>query len=110
MHIFHWGNFNLITGDLNFKVAKENYKSLDHELCKTTWTQTTHAVGINSQIFGVLLSEMKIAIKPIDTIYCKLQSVHRAYTFLPSLALQRASFSDIDNVYWNHNIYDANSF
>ena len=111
-NIFHWGNFNLITGDLNFKVAKENYKSLDHELCKTTWTQCAHAISVNSRFYETLMNAMiNNPTKAGDMIHPMLQQRGcKAYTFLPSLALQRAGFSDIDNVYWDHNIYDANSF
>jgi GR25 family glycosyltransferase involved in LPS biosynthesis len=111
-NVFYKGTFRLITGDLNFKVAKENYKSLDYELCKTTWTQCAHAIAINSKFYDTLMTTMiNNSTMAGDMIHPMLQQQGcNAYTFLPSLALQRAGFSDIDNVFWDHNIYDANSF
>ena len=109
-NVFHQGKFNLITGDKNFKVTKENYKTLNHELCKTTWTQTTHAVAINSKFYDILMDSIrKNMTQPIDLQYCILQQAgYNAYTFLPSLALQRPSFSDIENVYVDYNKTQCN--
>jgi hypothetical protein len=109
-NLFETGNFNLITGDKNFKVTKENYKTLKHELCKTTWTQTTHAVAINSKFYNILIDSIrKNMTQPIDLQYCVLQQAgYNAYTFLPSLALQRPSFSDIENVYVDYNKTQCN--
>jgi GR25 family glycosyltransferase involved in LPS biosynthesis len=109
---FDIGRFNLITGDPNFVVNKESYKTLNHELSKTTWTQTTHAVAINSRFYNSLMYGISRNSRlPIDNIYCILQQEGcNAYTFLPSLALQRPSFSDIENRFWDHNIHNENSF
>ena len=92
-------NLPPITGDKNFQINRENYKMLDHELCKTTWTQCAHAMAINSKFYNTALSEIKKDSKtPIDMIYCLLQQKgFNTYTFLPSLAWQRRSFSDIEN-------------
>lgn len=112
-NMFEIGKFNLVTGDKDFVVKKENYKTLNHELCKTTWTQTTHAVAINSKFYPVLLNFIKSVncTLPIDRICCMLQqNGYNAYTFLPSLALQRPSFSDIENGFLDYNLNDANSF
>ena len=100
-NLFHKGSFNLITGDQNFNVTKENYKTLNYELCKTTWTQTTHAVGINSNFYEIILQSInQQPTLPIDLQYCILQQAgYNVYTFLPSLVLQRPSFSDIENVF-----------
>ena len=90
----------LITGNKKFTPTNENYKSLNYELCKTHWTQCAHALAINSKFYSVLLEEYtKNKINAIDTIHCMLQrdGFCNAYVFLPSLAMQRSSFSDIEN-------------
>jgi len=111
-NMFQWGKYNLITGDKNFKITKENYKTLNYELCKTTWTQTTHAVGINSKFYKILLESIdKNSTEPIDMQYCILQQAgYNAYTFIPSLVLQRPGFSDIENIYTDYNEDNLNSF
>jgi len=103
---FELGKFNLVTGDRSFKVTKENYRKLNHEICKTTWTQTTHAMAINSSHYRLLLSGLaRHSTVPIDRAYCYLQreGACNAYTFLPSLALQRPTISDIEGIYIDYN-------
>lgn len=97
-HILHVNGFNLITGDRNFKVTKENYKTLNYELCKTPCTYCAHALVINSKIYKRILDTIqKNPSQPIDNIYYIIQMEGcNAYTFLPSLAIQRPSFSDIE--------------
>lgn len=112
-NMFQKGKHTLVTGDINFKVTKENYKTLNHELCKTTWTQTTHAVAINSKYYNTLLQGIgRNSHLPIDNVYCILQQEDacNAYTFLPSLALQRPCFSDIENVFLDYSQNTNNSF
>jgi hypothetical protein len=110
--MFHQGKFNLITGDKDFKITKENYKTLNHELCKTTWTQCAHAIAINSKFYNLTLNEIsRSSNQPVDLIYCKLQqSGCYTYTFLPSLALQRAGFSNIENKFFDYNSFVDNNF
>lgn len=108
---FHQGEFKLVTGDPNMMVHKYNYRKLNHELCKTTWTQTTHAVSINNKAYGDVLDHIrKFNNKPIDDIFRIMQqSGYNAFTFLPSLALQRPSISDIENRFVDYNKnYDFN--
>jgi GR25 family glycosyltransferase involved in LPS biosynthesis len=111
-HVFSKGKFNLITGDKNFMVTEKNYKSLNYELCKTTWTQTTHAVAINFKFFNTLMNSItentarptNEGIFAIDRQYCELQQKGcNTYTFLPSLVLQRPNFSDIENIFIDYN-------
>lgn len=103
-HLFNKGKFTSISKIVDFDINENTYKKLDNELCKTTWTQTTHAVGINSKNFNMLLNIMENTQRPIDMIYCQLQQNDlNTYTFLPSLALQRPSFSDIENIYVDYN-------
>lgn len=107
-NLFHRGKFNLITGNKNFVITPTNYSSLNYEICKTTWTQCAHAIAINSKFFNVLTSEInKNNTMPIDVILCNLQqSGYNAYTFMPSLARQRPSFSDIENKFVDYNTFN----
>jgi len=103
-HLFNKGMFNCLSNEINFKIDGDTYKLLNNDLCSTTWTQTTHAVGINCVMFETLLHHMKTKALPIDIIYCELQqSGFGVYTFLPSIALQRPSFSDIEKQYVDYN-------
>jgi len=103
-HILHVPGFELITGDKDFKVTKENYKTLNHELCKTPCTYCTHAIALNSKIYERVLNALKNGSQPIDNLYYQLQGDGcNSYTFLPSLATQKASFSDIENFYLDYN-------
>lgn len=104
-NMFHRGKFNLITGNPNMLIHKYNYRSLNYELCKTTWTQTTHAVAINNKAFTNVNNYLNnYHNKPIDDIFCMMQqSGYNVYTFLPSLALQRPSISDIENRFVDYN-------
>ena len=111
-NVFSRGKFQLISGDENFVITHENYKTLNHEICTTTWTQCAHSLGINSKFYEILLNEINDNMNiPIDTIHCKLQQKKcKAYTFIPSLVLQRPSFSDIEGCYVDYNKNDANGF
>lgn len=105
-NIFRAGKFNLVTGDKDFVVTQDTYRSLNHELATTNLTYTTHAVGINSKFFGNVMKYTTTNItEPIDNIYVKAQQDgFKTYTFLPSLALQRPSFSDIEYGFRDYNI------
>lgn len=46
---------------------------------------------------------LKVTSLPIDLLLCNLQQTHPTYTFIPSLALQRPSYSDIEKVHVNYN-------
>jgi len=111
-NVFVRGNFNLITGDKSFVPTNDNYQTLDHELCKTTWTQCAHALAINSKFYERLLNAIKVnSTMPVDSIHCMLQQGGcNAYSFLPSLALQRPSFSDIENTFVDYSKNKANGF
>jgi len=111
-NVFSKGNFNLITGDKDFVITLDSYKNLDYELCKTTWTQCAHALAINSKFYQTLMNEINNnSTTPIDIIYSNLQQKgYNAYAFLPSLALQRPSFSDIENGFVDYSKNNANGF
>lgn len=103
-HMFNKGKFKCVSRIVDFEINAETYKTLDYELCTTTWTQTTHAVGINGKNLESLLKIFKEKRNPIDMIYAELQqNGSKTFTFLPSIALQRPSFSDIENVVVDYN-------
>jgi len=111
-NIFKKGNFSLVTGDKKFIPTLDNYKTLDYEMAKTTWTQCAHALAINSKFYDKLLNNIiNNSLTPIDMIYTYLQNGNcNAYTFLPGLALQRPSFSDIENTFVDYEKDKANGF
>lgn len=112
-HIFHVNGFELITGDKNFKVTKENYKTLNYELSKSPCTYTTHALAINSRFYNRTVDKMKqFPTSPgTDNLYYQLQMEGcNAYTFLPSLAKQRAGFSDVEDNYVDYDSMPQVSF
>ena len=99
-HILGNDGFELITGDKDFKVTKENYKSLNYELSRTPNTWCAHAIAINSKFYDKVLSQIeKDPLDCIDVAFYHLQQGGcNTYTFLPSLAVQGASFSDIEHI------------
>ncbi|GAG88291.1 unnamed protein product [marine sediment metagenome] len=64
-------------------------------------TKETHAMAINAKFFDTTIKTMtELPIIPTDNLYVKLQQEGcNAYTFLPSLAIQRAGYSDIENAH-----------
>lgn len=112
-HILHVNGFDLITGDKNFKVTKENYKTLNYELSKSPCTYTTHAIAINSRFYNRTLNKLKeFPTSPgTDNLYYQLQMEGcNAYTFLPSLVKQKAGFSDVDDQYVDYDSMPQVSF
>jgi len=111
-HILHVDGFDLITGDKNFKVTKENYKTLNYELSKSPCTYCTHAMAISSRIYDRVINKMmESPISPTDNLYYELQMEGcNAYTFLPSLAKQKAGFSDVDDQYVDYDSMPQVSF
>lgn len=107
-NIFGKDEFILVDGDVDYEINHDTYKQLDHRLCKTKWTQCAHALGINGKAYQTLMVGMeRFSHKPIDRVHRLLQRRNEvnAYVFMPSLALQRSGYSDIENRYVD---YDAN--
>jgi len=111
-HILYVNGFDLITGDKNFKVTKENYKTLNYELSKSPCTYCTHAIAINSRFYNRVIDKMKeFPTAPTDNLYYQLQMEGcNAYTFLPSLVKQTAGFSDVENTYVDYDSMPQVSF
>lgn len=67
-------------------------------------TYTTHAIIINSSIFNVILEKIEKYEKQIDVYYADLHKRYKTYCFTPNLAIQRLSYSDIQNQVVNYKI------
>ena len=70
---------------------------INDKVIKIHSTFTTHCVGINKNIFSIVLEALKTFRAPIDVIYQQLQSSHNVYCFNPLIATQMVGFSDIEN-------------
>lgn len=76
---------------------------VNEKVLKLQSTLTTHCVGIKSHMYSIILSQLKTLSNPIDVIYFKIQESYNTYGFTPSIAKQRAGFSDIENVVRDYN-------
>jgi len=102
-YMLHVPGFALITGDKDFNVTKENYKTLNYELCKSPCVWCAHAIATNSRFYGKVLNEInEHPINCIDTALYNIQPGSKVYGFLPSLAIQKPDFSDIEGGYVNY--------
>ena len=101
------GKFKSINNDIDFIINGSTYKELDNDICTTAWSQTTHAVGVHSNIFEELLASALRFDRQIDNVYCEFQQSdkHKTYAFLPSICLQRPTHSDIQNRFVDYNQY-----
>lgn len=62
-----------------------------------------HAVGIDCNIYDVLINELSKYALPVDVYYTEIQKRYACYAFSPFLAWQRAGWSDIEQRF---RIYD----
>lgn len=58
-------------------------------------TFSTHAVAINGRFLKTMLSKIEQKTAPLDVLFTELQKIHNVYCFSPSIAFQRAGYSDI---------------
>lgn len=58
-------------------------------------TFSTHAVAINGRFLETMLSKIEQKTAPLDVMFTELQKIHNVYCFSPSIAFQRAGYSDI---------------
>lgn len=87
--IYFGGNHNKHMG------KKINY--LNDKIIKLEETYGIHCVAINSSIYDLILNVIDKRKKPIDVYYADIQKTYNCYGFNPSIALQRLSYSDIQN-------------
>jgi glycosyl transferase family 25 len=83
------GNHNIHMGQ---KLNKINEK-----IIKCYQTYSTHCIGFNNTIYDLVLILLEKREKPVDVCYSDIQKVYNCFSFYPSIALQRPSFSDIQN-------------
>jgi GR25 family glycosyltransferase involved in LPS biosynthesis len=76
---------------------------VNEKVLKLQHTFTTHCVGIKSHMYDVLLDHLSTLANPIDVIYVNIQKTYNVYGIHPSVAKQRAGFSDIENQIRNYN-------
>tara|TARA_R110002020_G_scaffold381800_1_gene592702 strand:- start:8689 stop:9312 length:624 start_codon:yes stop_codon:yes gene_type:complete len=88
-------------GNHNIHMGKTVNK-LNDKIIKLHSTYATHAVIINESMYDVISHLLLKKQKPIDVYYCDLQKSFDCYGFYPNIALQRASFSDIENKYMDN--------
>ena len=87
--IYFGGNHNKHMGkQINF---------LNDKIIKLNETYGIHCMSINNSIYDLILNLIKRKEKPIDVYYADIQKSYNCYGFNPSIALQRESFSDIQN-------------
>ena len=70
---------------------------INDQIIKCRNTYSTHCIGINENIYEDLINLLTNRLKPVDVYYSDVQNTHNCYSFNPSIALQRPSFSDIQN-------------
>lgn len=70
---------------------------INDKIIKCNMTYSTHSIAFNNSIFDVILNLLKNRQKPVDVYYSDLQKIKNCYSFNPSIALQRPSYSDIQN-------------
>jgi GR25 family glycosyltransferase involved in LPS biosynthesis len=83
------GNHNKHIG---FKI-----KLINEKIIKCENTYSTHCIAINNSVYDLLVNLLNKRKKPVDVYYSDIQKSYDCYSFNPSIALQRPSFSDIQN-------------
>jgi len=68
---------------------------VNDKVCKLHRTYTTHCIGINKNLFDIILSVLSKYRHPIDVEYSIMQKIFKIYSFYPAMALQRVGYSDI---------------
>ena len=83
------GNHNIHMGETINKISKNVIK------CHQTYS--THCIAFNEKIYDLVLNLLNKKEKPVDVYYSDIQKIYDCYSFYPSVALQRPSYSDIQN-------------
>ena len=74
-------------------------KLLNDKIIKCYNAFATHCIAFNHTIYSTVLNLINTKNKPVDVYYSELQQTHNCYAFNPSIAIQRPSYSDIQNQY-----------
>ena len=70
---------------------------INDKIIKCSNTYSTHCIAINNSVYDLLISLLSKRQKPVDVYYSDIQKTYECYSFNPSIAIQRPSFSDIQN-------------
>lgn len=107
---FTWGKFDAVTGNPSIPITKETYNTFDYELFRTRHTQSTFAIGYNSNIFYDFLERMKVLREPLDVLQPALQKeLYKTYIFLPTLVKHKNGYSIVFKKDINYT-HPANNF
>jgi GR25 family glycosyltransferase involved in LPS biosynthesis len=87
--LYFGGNHNLHEG--------EKINKINDNIIKCSKTFTTHCIVFRDTCYDKCLTLIKGCKKPVDIYYSELQKELNVYSFYPSIALQRVSYSDIQN-------------
>lgn len=93
-------NWDMLWFGANHNIHAGNKINLISEkIIKCNYTYSTHCVAINNSVYDLLINLLVKKEKPVDVYYSDIQNNHNCYSFYPSIAIQRPSFSDIQNVF-----------
>jgi len=70
---------------------------INEKIIRCHQTYSTHCIGFNNTIYDLVLLLLEKRNKPVDVCYADIQKIYDCFSFYPSIALQRPSFSDIQN-------------
>ena len=87
--LYFGGNHNIHEG--------EKINKINDNVIKCSRTYTTHCIVLRNTIYDKCLNLIKGCDKPVDMYYSDLQKELNVYSLYPSVALQRVSYSDIQN-------------
>jgi hypothetical protein len=73
----------------------QNYKHVNGEIYKLGFSHCAHAVGINKNIFDIILKSLQTADEPVDIMYSRLMKDYNIYGFKPNLVSQISSYSNL---------------
>ena len=84
-------------GNMLFQIAATKSISIDNKTECSFPNLYTHCIGFNESIYDLVINLLEKRQKPVDVYYSDIQKGYECYSFNPSIALQRASYSDIQN-------------
>lgn len=79
--------------------GEKNVKQITENVYQITHTFTTHCQGMKKEMLQHAIDTMSQLGQPADWFYADWQKVFKTYAFVPHLAWQRASYSDIEKAH-----------
>ena len=90
----NYKNILILEDDISFT---EEINKVNENVIKCHQTYSTHCIAFNQKIYDLVLNLLNKKEKPVDVYYSDVQKIYECYSFYPSIALQRPSYSDIQN-------------